>query len=588
MRLMRGITRRGKSGTFYAVVNIPADVRGAFGGKRQKWVSLRTTEETDAIRRGATIIADLKDKIRSARGQATRPAASTKRAANNRHVRAIDPDRAWAAIRQWRSDTIQEAYVAEFNGTAPKVAIFTSEHSALSQLRTKLQNGEWLAIPGFDAALVKALTDAGLKAAMGHPALPNLRQWFGEAWNEVEHFADQFRAGRFSVWPEEEEPSEVQVVHAGTALPPQAHVANGIKLMELFDRWAAVERQDEQARLRGYVRRLAEFLGDPDIDTITTGRMDDFLVRLREFPMTKRGVGHLTFTEVIRQFEAEDGAYKRLSPKTVWNWFRIFNQLFRFAVERELLPRNPVSMPKLKDGDESERLSYDDGDIAAIFSKPLFTGASRMLDKLGRRNGLCTLPGSALVQDAYYWLPIFCVWHGCRVEEIGAAKASDIKSEDGVWFLDLRSRKLKNKQSQRQLPIHPRVIALGFIEHARAQDQKGHLFPDLPHDPTNEEASTRLFSKWWGRWCAANAETVGEGFDDPAKVFHSFRHTFKRACRGKMEEEVHDLLTGHKGSDSSGRGYGRGMSLASLAEFLAKVDYPTFAHAALAAAQKGS
>lgn len=262
MRLMRGITRRGKSGTFYAVVNIPADVRGAFGGARQKWVSLGTTEETEAIRRGAPIIADLKDKIRSARGQATRPAASTKQAATNRHVRAIHPDRAWAAIRQWRRDTIEEACVAEFNGTAPKVAIFTPQHSALSQLRAKLQNGDWLAIPGFDAALVKALTDAGLEAAMGHTALPNLRQWFGEAWNEVEHFADQFRAGRFSVWPEKEEPSEAQVVQAGTALPPQAHVANGMKLLELFDRWAAVERQDEQARLRGYVRRLAEFLGD--------------------------------------------------------------------------------------------------------------------------------------------------------------------------------------------------------------------------------------------------------------------------------------------------------------------------------------
>lgn len=584
MRLMRGIIRRGKSDTFYAVVNIPADVRHAFGGARQKWVSLGTTEETDAIRRGAPIIADLKDKIRSARGQTTPSAASAKPTAASKHVRAIHPDRAWAAIRQWRHDAIEEAYVAEFNGTAPKIAIFTPEHAALSQLRTRLQNADWVAIPGFDAALVKALTDARLEAALGHPALPNLRRWFGEAWSEVEHFSDQFRAGRFSIWPEEEEPSGAHVAQAGTALPPQAHVAPGMKLMELFDRWEAVERPDEPARLKTYVRRLSEFLGDPDIRAITTAQLDDFLVRLRTFPLTKRNVADLSFSEVIERFQAEDPAYRRLAPKTVWNWFRIFNQLFRFAVQRQFLDRNPVSMPRLKDGDEGERLAYDDADIALIFSRPLFLGASRMLDKQGRRFGPCLTPGPHLVRDAYYWLPIFCLWHGCRVEEIGAAKAADIRSEGGVWFLDLRSRKLKNRQSQRQVPIHPKVVELGFVQYALAQEADGYLFPDLPHDPADEDASTRLFSKWWGRWCTANAERKGQGFDQPDKVFHSFRHAFKRACRGRMDEEIHDLLTGHKGSGSVGRGYGRGMALTKLAKALAKVDHPTFPQASLLAA----
>lgn len=40
-------------------------------------------------------------------------------------------------------------------------------------------------------------------------------------------------------------------------------------------------------------------------------------------------------------------------------------------------------------------------------------------------------------------------------------------------------------------------------------------------------------------------------------MFHSFRHTFKAACRrAGIHEETHDLLTGHRGT-GVGRSYGR-------------------------------
>ena len=45
--------------------------------------------------------------------------------------------------------------------------------------------------------------------------------------------------------------------------------------------------------------------------------------------------------------------------------------------------------------------------------------------------------------------------------------------------------------------------------------------------------------------------------EDPAKTFHSFRHTFKRACReAGLGEEIDNALTGHSGG-GVGRSYGR-------------------------------
>jgi integrase len=77
-----------------------------------------------------------------------------------------------------------------------------------------------------------------------------------------------------------------------------------------------------------------------------------------------------------------------------------------------------------------------------------------------------------------------------------------------------------------------------------------HLFPDLKPDQLSKRAGN--WSKWWGRYVRAM------GITDPRKVFHSFRHGFKAACRAaEIEEEVHDGITGHAGG-GEGRRYGKG------------------------------
>ena len=50
----------------------------------------------------------------------------------------------------------------------------------------------------------------------------------------------------------------------------------------------------------------------------------------------------------------------------------------------------------------------------------------------------------------------------------------------GVWFLDLTERKLKTKQSQRQVPLHKTLIDVGFVTYAQGQQNR----PDKPGKPT--------------------------------------------------------------------------------------------------------
>ena len=103
-----------------------------------------------------------------------------------------------------------------------------------------------------------------------------------------------------------------------------------------------------------------------------------------------------------------------------------------------------------------------------------------------------------------------------------------------------RGKRLKTKSSQRVVPVHSQLVKLGFLKYVaevrRRDGEKAFLFPLVA--PDRGAAGVAAWSKWFGRYLRA------QGVTDTAKVFHSFRHSFKDALRrGEVNQEVHDALT---------------------------------------------
>jgi integrase len=285
----------------------------------------------------------------------------------------------------------------------------------------------------------------------------------------------------------------------------------------------------------------------------------------------------MTFKEII----AQSGTGQKLrTPRSVKKWMDWYSLVFSWGVDHAYVDTNPVKAgmkPKIDKHGPPAKIRYGDDDLAAIFATPMFQGFSDKSPNSGYRKQ----SGTRILKDAKYWLPILAVWSGLRLEEAGAATVAHLKCVDGIDHFDFSERVLKNPGSSRWVPIHPKLIELGFLDYVAdlRLAGKAYLFPNLPHH--SELAATRQFTKWWGNWSAANAKTKGEGFDDPKKSFHSFRHGFKRVCReAGIPDAIHDLLTGHRSgsvSDSYGRDEdGSSVSLKTLADNLAKVIYPTF------------
>lgn len=123
------------------------------------------------------------------------------------------------------------------------------------------------------------------------------------------------------------------------------------------------------------------------------------------------------------------------------------------------------------------------------------------------------------------------------------------------------------------MPLHPTLEAAGLLRYRQSLLDAGAgleapLWPHVEADSEGRRAGP--WSKWFNRYLRNQA-----GVEDPAKVFHFFRHTFKRIARdANLQEEMHDFMTGHAGGGGVGRGYGRGFGLKAMAAEMAKIEAP--------------
>ena len=266
------------------------------------------------------------------------------------------------------------------------------------------------------------------------------------------------------------------------------------------------------------IKTLAAFLNSKPIREISRKDISDFAVHLIE-------TGN--------------------SPVTSKQKIGILKTIFNSAINQELLDKNPTDTFKLPyKRPHKPRVGFNADDLSRIFASSIYT------------QGYLPLGGGKI---ACFWLPLLALYTGARLEELAQLQVSDIRIAQGLGHylsisdLSNTSAQLKNAYSRRHIPLHPVLIACGFLEHVRNRQkdtsERGYLFPDLKINPRGKRSG--YFSNWFSGYLRKKV-----GIADTRKVFHSFRHTFKDLCRKHgIEEAVHDALTGHH-SPASSRQYG--------------------------------
>ena len=210
-----------------------------------------------------------------------------------------------------------------------------------------------------------------------------------------------------------------------------------------------------------------------------------------------------------------------------------------------------------------------------------------------------------------YWVPLICLHQGCRVSEASQLFTADIIFRDDVPCISFINdetadidesddqdasksdesrgkkkqktyktveefRRLKTKSSRRVVPIHPKLIELGFLNFVKSFDSIStrplHLFSDLRW----EEKS--MFGRYPSQHIIALLKACGV-WVKRKKVGHSLRSNFKQQIeKTGLSDNLQDRLLGHSAGTMKDEHYnetedGPAYPAAQVLPLLAAVDF---------------
>jgi len=163
------------------------------------------------------------------------------------------------------------------------------------------------------------------------------------------------------------------------------------------------------------------------------------------------------------------------------------------------------------------------------------------------------------------WLPWVLAYTGARLGEVLYSRKQDVRavqspvgSDDPIMVLDIspdRERFPKTSWSVRMVPLHPDLIAEGFLDYVASLPDGSALFPSVKPDKFGNLAGTG--TKTFGNWIRGRV-----GITDPRiSPAHSLRHLFEdRMHHARPTPDEANALGGHEtGGDTSRGGYGNGL-----------------------------
>lgn len=143
-----------------------------------------------------------------------------------------------------------------------------------------------------------------------------------------------------------------------------------------------------------------------------------------------------------------------------------------------------VTKPKI-------RMPWTEERLAKFLTCPIFTGCA----SVHRR----WKPGTIIVRDAFFWVPLLLLTLGTRIEELLLLKRTSLRYRNGVHCLALgftAEARGKTEDAERIVPIPQLLLDLGFVEWITSLDDTHGplLFPEIARR-TSTGRVTEAFGK---------------------------------------------------------------------------------------------
>ena len=197
----------------------------------------------------------------------------------------------------------------------------------------------------------------------------------------------------------------------------------------------------------------------------------------------------------------------------------------------------------------------------------------------------------------WFWIPLVAYFTGARTNEIAQLDTADIRDVGGHPCFDFcaddpkvpEAKRIKTGEA-RQVPIHPRLIELGFLTYVdsqrRAKQKK--LFGDgltyLPPRNNDTEHNKEGWAKSAGKFFNEKPKgylvSIGVHVPHDGKSLYSFRHTLEtNLCNVKrdgkeLDQSIIDAIVGHAPETIAGKHYDEGPTIEQMLSALRLLPIP--------------
>ncbi|SNB45691.1 Phage integrase family protein [Geobacter sp. DSM 9736] len=371
-------------------------------------------------------------------------------------------------------------------------------------------------------------------------------------------------------------PLESPHVRGSQAFPPAVPPRRVLPLSKVVDEYIKVEytrtgkASNHSVREYEYHCRLfQEGLNNKDIQDVTRENIREYLELLKKYPSNARKLKPYRDKTVAEIAAMNVPAEHRMSDTTIDKYLARVHALLKWATNEGYIEKNPGAgiqhVKKKQTACKQEHyLPFDREDINGMVQGLLAVAEKGELEGKPER----------------LWLPLIGLFTGARANELAQLHIEDVQQDQksGVWFFKIesdeeKSKRVKNASSNREVPIHPTLLELGFLEYYQKVKKSGapRLWMNLTH--TNK-GYYRNFSNWFLK------SPLGDGFKNlymtthRKKVFHSFRGTLINELKHRLvPESVIQDIVGHTHKTVTFDTYALPHRLETMLGAMLKIDY---------------
>ena len=301
-------------------------------------------------------------------------------------------------------------------------------------------------------------------------------------------------------------------------------------LSEVIDSYLDEKSYDNEKtadKIEHALRMLVEDFGDIAINRINSAKVNLFKQHLRHLPSRRNQIAiyrDKSFHELVLMGEKNNiKAKDRLSTTSINDTLGFLGTFFKWTTQNGYTDKNffegvKISRSKHRHARE-ERGRYSDKQIFKLFS------ADTYLEYTIEKNNF-----------AYYWVPLICLFSGCRINEIcslyldnvikikGKDSGKDIYCFNLVYEENRPQKVLKTLSSRRIIPIHDEILNLDFLEFLKLlkrNKRRERIFQELKAYKGNNFANSvqRFWNERYTRDLSIEKDSQGRRLS-----FMSLRH----------------------------------------------------------------